>query len=252
MSFFDISSERAIIAGGTQGIGRAIAERFVRAGATVAVAGQTPESGEAAAAEMSAALSADVLGDGAEVTDADSVANCFGRLEEALGGVDILVVTAGIVGPSEPIWELSPETFRRIVEINLLGTAHWCRVALPGMRARRHGAVVTFASVAGKEGNPLQSAYCAAKAGVMTLTKSLAKEVVTDGVRVNCVAPGITATEMSRNTPAETVAYILRKVPMGRMGEPDEIAAIAHLLASPDAGFTTGQVYDASGGRATY
>jgi len=136
--------------------------------------------------------------------------------------------------------------------VNFMGTVHWLRAVLPDMRARRSGSVVTFASVAGKEGNPKQSAYCAAKAAVMALTKSVAKEVVADNIRVNCVAPGIVATEMSLAVPPETRNYILSKVPMGRMGEPSEIAAIAHLLASEEAGFTTGQVYDASGGRATY
>jgi 2-dehydro-3-deoxy-L-rhamnonate dehydrogenase (NAD+) len=202
----------------------------------------------------------DLLSDGgykadglaAEITNPSAVHDANQQAESLLGGVDILVLAAGIVGPSAPVWEYDETTFRHIMEVNFMGTVHWLRATLPAMRRRKYGAVVTFASVAGKEGNPGQSAYCAAKAAVMTLTKSVAKEVVADGIRINCVAPGITATEMALSTPEETRRYILSKVPMGRMGEPREIAAIAHLLASDEAGFTTGQVYDASGGRATY
>lgn len=249
--FFDLSGRHALVVGGGRGIGRAVAERFHDAGASVSLASQNPDSLGSALAAMRAG-GRSFVGVAADVTDAAAVDAAAKRVEAEAGPIDILVVTAGIVGPSAPVWAYDLALFNEIMSVNFMGTVHWLRSVLPGMRERRRGAVITFASVAGKEGNPMQSAYCAAKAAVMTLTKSVAKEVVGDGIRVNCIAPGIVATEMSKNIPAETRNYILSKVPMGRMGEPAEIAAIAHLLASDEAGFTTGQVYDASGGRATY
>lgn len=249
--FLDLSGRGALIIGGTRGIGYAVAERFCRAGANVCVVGQR-ESTVTAAVNQLGAGGYKIDGLVADIISFSAVLDANERAESLLGGVDILVIAAGIVGPTAPIWEYDEDTFRRIIEVNFMGTVHWLRATLPAMRRRKRGAVVTFASVAGKEGNPGQSAYCAAKGAVMTLTKSVAKEVVAEGIRVNCVAPGITSTEMALSTPEETRKYILAKVPMGRMGEPAEIAAVAHLLASDEAGFTTGQVYDASGGRATY
>ena len=249
--FFDLSGKGALIVGGGRGIGYAVSERFIDAGARVCIVGQ----GEESTAQAVAALERSgrrASGTAAEITDPAAVGSAYEAAKNLIGDVDILVVTAGIVGPSAPVWRYDLETFERVVAVNFMGTVHWLRVVLPDMCERRRGAVVTFASVAGKEGNPNQSAYCAAKAAVMALTKSTAKEVVGHGVRVNCVAPGIVATEMSLSVPDETRNYILAKVPMGRMGQPSEIAAIAHLLASEEAGFTTGQIYDASGGRATY
>jgi NAD(P)-dependent dehydrogenase (short-subunit alcohol dehydrogenase family) len=249
--FFDLSGRNALIVGGGRGIGRSIAERFHDAGAAVCIAGRTAESVAGALALMRLS-GRSVTGVAAEIIDPAEVSAAALVATETLGPVDILVVTAGIVGPSAPLDEYDLSIFDDVFAVNFMGTVHWLRAILPGMRERRRGSIVTFASVAGKEGNPKQSAYCAAKAAVMALTKSVAKEVVLDGIRVNCIAPGIVATEMSLSVPLETRNYILSKVPMGRMGEPHEIAAIAHLLASDEAGFTTGQVYDASGGRATY
>ncbi|HEY0789772.1 MAG TPA: SDR family NAD(P)-dependent oxidoreductase [Chthoniobacterales bacterium] len=249
--FLDLSGRGALVVGGSRGIGYAVAERFCRAGANVCIVGRTEDSVRHATSLLSAE-GYTVGGFFAEVTDVAAVALAHQRVEATLGQVDILVIAAGLVGPTAPVWEYELNTFERLMEVNFMGTVHWLRAVLPGMRRRRRGAVVTFASVAGKEGNPGQAAYCAAKAAVMALTKSVAKEVVSEGIRVNCVAPGITATEMALSVPEETRKYILSKVPMGRMGEPAEIAAVAHLLASDEAGFTTGQVYDASGGRATY
>jgi 2-dehydro-3-deoxy-L-rhamnonate dehydrogenase (NAD+) len=251
VAFFDLSGRVALVAGGSRGIGLATARRLGLAGARVAVVGRTDRSGEQAAAGL-AAEGIEAFGLGAEATDASAVADAHRRVADEVGPVDALVVTAGTVGPSAPVWEYDLAEVRRIVDVNLFGTIHWCRAVVPAMRERGSGAVVTVSSVGAKEGNPQQSAYCASKAAVIALTKSLAKEVVDDGILVNCIAPGIVATELSRNTPPKTVDYILSKVPMGRMGEPEEIAAIVHLLASGEASFTTGQVYDASGGRASF
>jgi 3-oxoacyl-[acyl-carrier protein] reductase len=250
-AFFDLSGKNALIVGGGRGIGYAISGRFIDAGARVCIVGQSQESTAQAVSKLERS-GRQPYGVAAEITDPAAIERAHNQIGELIGDVDILVVTAGIVGPSASVWRYDLETFERVVAVNFMGTVHWLRAVLPGMCERKRGAVVTFASVAGKEGNPNQSAYCAAKAAVMALTKSTAKEVVGYGVRVNCVAPGIVATEMSLSVPEETRSYILSKVPMGRMGQPAEIAAIAHLLASDEAGFTTGQIYDASGGRATY
>jgi 3-oxoacyl-[acyl-carrier protein] reductase len=250
-AFFDISGRNALIVGGSRGIGQAISRRFHDAGASVCIVARSESSLERAL-DQEAAEGRRFQGVAADIVDPEAVRTAHARAEQLMGSIDILVVTAGVVGPSAPAWEYDLATFNEVVAINFMGTVHWVRATLPGMRARRSGSVVLFASVAGKEGNPQQSAYCAAKAAVMAFTKSVAKEVVADGIRVNCVAPGIVATEMALATPPETRKYILAKVPMGRMGEPGEIAAVAHLLACGEAGFTTGQVYDASGGRATY
>jgi 2-dehydro-3-deoxy-L-rhamnonate dehydrogenase (NAD+) len=250
-AFFDLAGRNSLIVGGSRGIGRAIAERFHDAGADVCIVGRSASSAQEA---VHGVLSSGrkIAGVAADANDPAAVATAHAEAERLIGPIDILVITAGIVGPSAPVWAYDLDVFNEIVAVNFMGTVHWLRAVLPSMRARRRGSVVTFASVAGKEGNPLQTAYCAAKAAVMALTKSVAKEVVADGIRVNCIAPGIVATEMALGIPSETRNYILSKVPMGRMGLPQEIAAVAHLLASDEAGFTTGQVYDASGGRATY
>jgi 2-dehydro-3-deoxy-L-rhamnonate dehydrogenase (NAD+) len=250
-AFFDLSGRNALVVGGGRGIGQAISRRFHDAGASICIVARNEVSLEQAL-EREAADGRSMSGVAADIVDPEAVQAAHDRAERLLGAIDILVVTAGVVGPSAPVWSYDLAIFNDVVAVNFMGTVHWVRATLPAMRARRSGSVVLFASVAGKEGNPRQSAYCAAKAAVMAFTKSVAKEVVADGILVNCIAPGIVATEMALATPLETRNYILAKVPMGRMGEPIEIAAIAHLLASGEAGFTTGQVYDASGGRATY
>jgi NAD(P)-dependent dehydrogenase (short-subunit alcohol dehydrogenase family) len=250
-AFFDLAGRNSLIVGGSRGIGRAIAERFHDAGANVCIVGRSASSTQEAVREVLSS-GRKVVGVAADANDPTAVDAAHREAERLIGPIDILIITAGVVGPSAPVWAYDLNTFNEIIAVNFMGTVHWLRAALPSMRARRHGSIVTFASVAGKEGNPQQSAYCAAKAAVMALTKSVAKEVVADGIRVNCIAPGIVATDMSLGIPSDTRNYILSKVPMGRMGLPQEIAAVAHLLASDEAGFTTGQVYDASGGRATY
>jgi 3-oxoacyl-[acyl-carrier protein] reductase len=168
------------------------------------------------------------------------------------GRIDILVNNAGIAGPSAPIWEQTDEQWQRNIAINLTGVFNFCRAVIPHMRERRYGRIVNIASIAGKEGNPRMVPYSATKAGVIGLTKSLGKEVATEGICVNAVAPAVVQTQILDQLTPEQVAYMTEKIPMRRTGKPQEIAAVVHFLASPDCSFVTAQCYDASGGRATY
>ncbi|MDP8927160.1 MAG: SDR family oxidoreductase, partial [Actinomycetota bacterium] len=188
----------------------------------------------------------------ADITDADEVGAMVERALDAFGQLDILVNNAGMTGRDAPLWETTDEEWERVLRLNLTGTFYCCRAVVPHMRERRSGAIVNVASVAGKEGNPNMVPYSASKAGVICLTKALARAVVDDGVRVNCVAPAVIETPLLDQLQPEAIEYMKSKVPMGRMGRPEEVAAVVHFLASDDASFVTGQCYDISGGRATY
>jgi 3-oxoacyl-[acyl-carrier protein] reductase len=181
--------------------------------------------------------------------DADAM---VARAVEAYGNLGIMVNNAGIAGRSAPIWETTDEDWARVIEVNLTGVFNCCRAAVKQMRLQKSGAIVNIASISGKEGNPNMIPYSTSKAGVICLTKALAKEVVGDGIRVNAVAPAVIETEILQQLSQETVDYMCSKIPMGRPGTTEEVAAVVHFLASPDASFVTGQCYDASGGRATY
>lgn len=245
---FNLSGQTGIVTGGATGIGEAIARRLAGAGATVAIVDLDVEG---------AMRVADVIGNGsfavrADVSQTGEVAKAVEEVLKRTGRIDILVNNAGIAGPSAPIWEQTDEQWQKNIAINLTGVFNFCRAVIPHMRSRGYGRIVNIASIAGKEGNPRMAPYSATKAGVIGLTKSLGKEVATEGICVNAVAPAVVRTQILDQLTPEQVAYMTEKIPMRRTGKPEEIAAVVHFLASPDCSFVTAQCYDASGGRATY
>jgi 2-dehydro-3-deoxy-L-rhamnonate dehydrogenase (NAD+) len=187
-----------------------------------------------------------------DVTDDESVQSAARATAEHFGGIDILVNNAGIAGATKPSWELTPDEWRRVLDIDLTGVFLCCRAVVPGMRACGYGRVVNIASVAGKEGNPNAAHYSAAKAGVIAFTKSLGKELATAGVLVNCVTPAAIETDIFRQMAPQHIEYMRSKIPMGRFGTTAEAAALVAWLCSGDCSFTTAGVFDLSGGRATY
>jgi 3-oxoacyl-[acyl-carrier protein] reductase len=221
----------ALVTGGASGIGEASAKRLATDGIRVVTFDLSP--------------SADFAVD---VTDPDAIKAAF----EQIGPVDILINCAGIVGPNKPLWEIEVDDWRRTFEVNVTGTFNMCRAAVPGMVERGWGRIVNVASMAGKDGNPNLSAYSASKAAVIGLTKSLGKELATSGVLVNVIAPAVIATPMNDKTAPEVLAHITGLIPMHRVGRPEEVAELIAWLASDMCTFSTGAVYDISGGRATY
>ena len=205
---------------------------------------------EAAAAKLK--RDGSVLAHLADVSDAASVEAASRETVRAMGKVDILINNAGITGPNKKTWEYPPDEWRRVIEVDLIGPYLCARALVPGMMALGYGRIVNIASIAGKEGNPDASAYSAAKAGLIGLTKSLGKELATSGVLVNCVTPAAAQTEIFQQMTPEHVQYMLAKIPMNRFIEVEEIAALVVWLASPECSFSTGAVFDLSGGRATY
>jgi len=248
MNFFDLSGQTAIVTGAGSGIGEGIAARLARANATVVVA----DVDERAARQAADAIGASAFPSVLDVANSESVRNCMQSVLDRTGRIDILVNNAGIGGVAAPLWEQKEEDWNRILAVNLTSMFLCCRAVIGPMRERRYGRIVNIASIAGKEGNPNMTGYSATKAGVIGFTKSLAKEVATEGICVNSVAPAVVRTKiLEQLTPAQ-VDYMTSRIPMRRTGEIEEIAAVVHFLASPDCSFVTGQCYDASGGRATY
>jgi 3-oxoacyl-[acyl-carrier protein] reductase len=246
-SFFRLDGKVALVTGGGQGIGEAVARRLAAAGAKVAIFDlQCATATKVAEATGGFALTGDVT------SEAD-IQQALASVRQKHGPVDILVNNAGIVGKSAPVWELSKTDMERVLAVNLVGPFLWARAVISEMLQRGYGRIVNIASIAGKEGNPRLAPYSASKAGLIALTKSLAKEVVGRGdITVNAVSPAVIATPILDPLPKETVDYMVSKIPMGRTGRTEEVAALVHFLASAEASFTTGQCYDISGGRATY
>jgi 3-oxoacyl-[acyl-carrier protein] reductase len=233
------------VTGAATGIGEAIARRLASAGARVAVADLDLEGARSVAATLPNNSWAAAI----DIRSAESVARAVSGIGDK---VDVLVNNAGIGGKAAPLWEQTEEDWHQIIAINLTGVFHCCRAVIGGMRERRYGRIVNIASVAGKEGNPNMTGYSATKAAVIGFTKSLAKEVATEGICVNAVSPAVIKTRILEQLTPEQVDYMTQRIPMRRTGTPEEIAAVVHFLASPDCSFVTGQCYDASGGRATY
>jgi 3-oxoacyl-[acyl-carrier protein] reductase len=241
----------AIVTGAARGIGKAIATRLASEGATVVIADILERAAEATAKELEAA-GYTVMAYPADVTDPGRVNAMVQAVLQRFARIDILVNNAAILGEVTPIRETSDAEWHRVMAVNLHGPFFCSRAVLPAMPSRRYGRIVSLASVAGKEGNANMAAYSVSKAGVIALTKSLAKEHAQDGITVNCVTPALTDTDMIKAYSPEQRALLASKVPMGRLAVPSEIAAVVCFLASDDASFVTGAVYDASGGRSDY
>ncbi len=250
MNQIDLKGRVAVVTGGAQGIGYATSERLLRSGASVVM--WDIDAAKLEEAQASLSKIGTVHGHVVELTSDEAVAAATAQTIQTCGHIDILVNNAGITGGNAPTWELDPQVWRRVIEVNLIAPFLTCRAIAPHMTARGWGRIVNVASVAGKEGNPNASHYSASKAGVIALTKSLAKEVATQGVLVNAIAPAVARTAGFAQRTEARIAYMLGKIPMGRFVEVEEIAAMIAWLASDDCSFTTGSVFDISGGRATY
>lgn len=239
-----------MITGGAEGFGRAIAERFLRSGAAVSLWDVNRERVERTAEELSSLGS--VHSAVADITDPGDVEAAVAATLGEWSGIDILIANAGLTGPNAPTWEYPPEEWRRVVDVNLLGTFYCCRAVTPVMLRQNYGRIVTISSVAGKDGNPNASAYSAAKAGIIALTKSLGKELAARNIAVNCVTPAAARTRIFEQMTEAHIEYMLSKIPRGRFLEVQELASLVAWLASEENSFSTGAVWDLSGGRSTY
>jgi 3-oxoacyl-[acyl-carrier protein] reductase len=247
MNRLDLDGRVAVVTGGARGIGLAIAQRIVASGGSVAIWDLDAEAGAAAARALGRAQ-AHAL----DLTDEAAIGRALAATLAAQGRIDILVNNAGITGGNAPSWELPPAEWRRVIEVNLVAPFLASRAVVPGMIAAGYGRIVNIASIAGKEGNPNASHYSASKAGLIGLTKSLGKELATTGVLANCITPAAAETDIFRQMTDQQIAWMRSKIPMDRFVRVEEIAALACWLASEECSFSTGGVFDISGGRATY
>ena len=245
----EFEGRTAAVTGAARGIGLAVARRLAAGGGAVALwdrdgAALEQADGFPAGARVHRAV--------VDVTDPGTIAAAVEATEAALGPIDILVNNAGIAGPNHPVWEYPVDAWNDVIGIDLTGVFLCCRAVVGGMVERGYGRVVNVASIAGKEGNPTASGYSAAKAGVIGLTKSLGKETAETGVLVNCVTPAVIETEILAQVSERHIEYMLSKIPMNRLGQADEVAELVAWLSSEACSFSTGAVFDISGGRATY
>lgn len=246
-NFFSLQGQVAVVTGAGQGIGEGIAARLAEAGARLAIL----DTNRAAAEEVALRLKG--VGLLCDVSSALSVQQAIEEVQQQLGPIQILVNNAGISGRTLPLWELEESDLDQVYAVNLKGVFLMCRAVIPGMLAQGYGRILNVASIAGKEGNPTLIPYSSTKAAVIGLTKALAKEVAGKGnITVNAISPAVVKTKILDTVAKETVQYMVSRIPMGRTGTIEEIAALVHFLVSREASFTTGQCYDISGGRATY
>jgi 3-oxoacyl-[acyl-carrier protein] reductase len=248
MNQLDLKGRTAVVTGGAAGIGFAIAKRLAASGARVSLWDRDPK----ALADCAKAIGAGTHTAQLDVSDEAQVQRALAETKTALSKVDILVCSAGITGPNMKTWEYPLADWKQVLDINLTGVFLCNKTLAPHMSANNYGRIVNIASVAGKEGNPNASAYSASKAGVISLTKSLGKELAATGVRVNCVTPAAVKTGMFAQMTQAHIDFMLSKIPMGRFGEVEEIAALVCWLCTEDCSFSTAAVFDLSGGRATY
>jgi 3-oxoacyl-[acyl-carrier protein] reductase len=235
---YDFSGRTALVTGAASGIGAATAARLRASGAEVAVFDRDPVEGYVS-----------VTGDISSSADVNAAVE---QVERDLGRIDVLVNSAGVPGESLRTVEVGDEEWQRVIAINANGSFYMCRAVLPGMIERGYGRIVLVASIAGKEGNPMAAAYSASKAAVIAMTKSIGKDVAGSGVLVNCIAPAVIETPILVGLAQHHLDYMIERIPLGRMGRADEVAALICFLASEDLSFSTGATYDISGGRATY
>jgi len=245
-----LHGKTALVTGGARGIGFATVQRFLREGARCVIWDRDQAAIDEATAKLADA--GDVTSDTVELAKPESVEAAAGQALGRHGQIDILVNNAGIAGINKKLWECTPQEWRDVMEIDLFGVFLCCRAFVPGMIEAGWGRIVNIASIAGKEGNPTASHYSAAKAGVIGLTKSLGKELADTNIRVNCITPAVIETEILEQCTQAHIDYMVSKIPMGRVGQVTEVAAMIAWLSSDEVSFSTGAVFDISGGRATY
>ena len=247
MNALDFKDRTAVVTGGAAGIGFAIAQRLAQSGARVSIWDRDDKSLAESAKALAGAHTAKV-----DVSQEASVATAFAETLKALGKVDALVCSAGITGPNMTVADYPLADWKQVLDINLTGVFLCNKAAVPHMKENDYGRIVNIASIAGKEGNPNASAYSASKAGVVSLTRSLGKELAKTGIRVNCVTPAAVKTGMFAQMTQAHIDFMLSKIPMGRFGEVEEIASLVAWLCTEECSFSTGAVFDLSGGRAVY
>ena len=249
MQFADRFKGRvAVVTGGASGIGLAIAERIIAEGGKASIWDMNGEAGARAAQKIGKQAHSMVV----DVSDEASVARAAGETVKQFGRIDVLVTSAAITGPNATTWEYPSDKWRQVIDVNVHGVFYCCRSIVPQMQRQDYGRIVNIASVAGKEGNPNASAYSASKAAVISLTKSLGKELAKSKITVNCVTPAAVKTAIFDQMTQAHIDFMLSKIPMGRFGQIDEVASLVTWLASEECSFSTGAVFDISGGRATY